>query len=124
MNRRDLFRRAGGAAVGLLAALIGIRPKAVPALEPSVVGWDDFPIPASSMCRLELINPGDGPLQFRLNGRFYVDLPGDRYKDTVDVDWAVAQEWEHLYVAECRVRPGPGQPWEKFPMKRVNERPM
>ena len=57
-------------------------------------------------------------LQVWFMDRFYVDLPVDRYKDMVDVDWAAAQEWDNLYVAECRVRPGPAQPWEKFRMKR------
>ena len=131
MNRRNLFRRAGGAAVGLLGALIGIRPKQSKALHLQEVEWGDFPIPylefppgafANTLpVTIELRNPGDEPLQFWLNNRFYVDLPEDRYKDNVCVDWVFAKEWEDRYVAQCRVCPELGQSWEVLPMKRAEE---
>ena len=98
MNRRSLLQLT----VGLVAALIGIRPK-----------------PILSRRRAKLRHRGR-----LLNckcGSWTVSTwtsPVDRYKDMVDVDWAAAQEWDNLYVAECRVRPGPAQPWEKFRMKR------
>jgi hypothetical protein len=65
-------------------------------------------------------NPSEGPLQLWVHDRFYVDLPEDRYKDTVVIDWVFAKETENGYLAKCRVCPDCGEPWEILPMKRAN----
>ena len=111
MNRRDLFRRMGGAAIGAVLAAIGIRPKKAEA----VSDWTHAP-----PYTFALHDQGNGPLRLYLTDRFYVDLP-DRYVDTVCVDYAIAKEWENSYDAECRVCPRLGDPWEVLPMKRVEE---
>lgn len=134
MNRRNLFQRAGATAIGALAALIGIRPKR--AVECSPSDWiapcckidtfvDTFPFyvyefPLALPCKITLDNTGDGPLQLWFNDRFYVDLPKERYTDSVCVDWVKAKEWDDKYTAECRVCPDFGEPWEVLPMKRVD----
>ena len=124
MNRRSLLRGAVAAGVGALAALLGIRPKAK-ALE--FDGGADFldfrpPSPDSFALipyKIALYNPGDEPLRLWFNGRFCVDLPPERYTDTVTIDWVFAKEDEDRYVANCRVRPSDDAPWEVLPMKRV-----
>ena len=144
MNRRSLFRRAGAALAGVLAAMLGIRPRAgatecpvaeeLPPLtgtktsapcDPFDIDWIPFgaftnwPIPYSVTLRN---TEGEG-LRFWLNGQFYVDLPEERYTDTVVIDWAAAEEWEEgpmagCFLAQCRVRPPDGE-WELLRMKRV-----
>ncbi len=115
MNRRSML----GAAIGVLAALVGIRPKKSFAQH---VGRLDGPMPEFQAMPHKIVqrNLDDEPLRLWYTGRFYVDLPEDRYTDSVCVDWVVAQEWGHLYVARCKVCPNLGEPWEEFPMKRAD----
>lgn len=56
-------------------------------------------------------------------GEFYVDLPKDRYTDSVQVDWIQAKEWidgpwAGRFVAQCRVRPNSDMDWELFVMDK------
>lgn len=139
MNRRNLFQRAGATTIGALAALIGIQPKKVVECSPSEVeccecdalstfstdiSFEFLDLLPSLPYKATLDKTGDGPLQLWLGDRFYVDLPEERYTDTVYVDWMVAKEAAEgegdWYVAKCRVCPDFGEPWEVLPMKRVN----
>ena len=116
MNRRDLFQRMGGAAIGAVLASVGLRPTK------AASQWTYAqPFNNSDNAPITLDNTSDsGPLRLWLNDRFYVDLPKDRYVDSVCVDYALAREWENLYDAECRVCPEFGKPWEVLPMKRID----
>lgn len=96
MNRRSLFMRVAACLASLALPII----------------------PKSN----EMDDEEDGlRLWFR---EFYVDLPKDRYIDSVEVDWAQAKEWTEgpwagRFVAQCRVRPNSSMDWELFIMKRA-----
>lgn len=71
---------------------------------------------------IKIENPDGESLRLWLNDQFYVDLPEDRYMDSVEVDWMLAKEWQDgplagRYTAQCRVRP-PGGDWELLVMER------
>lgn len=123
MNRRDLFQRVGVATIGTIATLIGIQPRKAKALGLRLSDMqDDFPVHPGALPRetIMLSNFCGEPLRLWLNRRFYVDLPENRYTDTVCVDWIFAKERKNLYVARCRVCPELGEPWEVLSMKRVD----
>ena len=98
--------------------------------EPEPIGFEDFAVCKGGKMsyhsrppwKIELHHDGEEPLQLWHDERFYVDLPKSRYLDTVYVDWSMSLEDEETgeYIAECRVCPELGEPWELFQMKRVD----
>ena len=100
MNRRILLQRVSAAALGVMVWIV-----------PHKVDTED-------------VIQETGCLQLWLGNQFYINLPKDRYTDSVDVDWVMAKEWkdgpwEGRFVAQCRVRPNPSMNWELFVMERV-----
>ncbi len=127
MNRRNLLQRAAAVVTGAIAALFGIRPAKAGGNSP----WAAFPFadvslgfPKAPPIKIMLDGgTATGPLRLWLNDRFYIDLPEERYTDTVCVDWMKGEESVDgaRYYAQCRVCPEFGEPWEILPMKRVND---
>jgi len=134
MNRRNLLAAFGAG----IAWLFGIRPKKAEAESDRecvslaacydkmfgdldvVGGFSNLPYTYT----IKVEHSEGEPLQLWLTDQFYVDLPEDRYKDSVDIDWAVAKEWVDgpwagRFVAQCRVRPNSSMDWELFLMERV-----
>jgi hypothetical protein len=105
--------------IGALAAMVGIRPKAAQQRYYENL-WDNSCITNFEMIYLvKRPNPNGEQLRLVLD-EYCVDLPEDRYTDSVDVDWAYAKDCDIPHEARCRVRPNPESPWEELPLKRVD----
>ena len=65
-----------------------------------------------------LTNETGGPLRLWFMDTFYVDLPPDRYTDTVIIDWAVVLEQDGKSLRQCRVKPTHDSQWETFEFTR------
>lgn len=106
MNRRNLFQQAGAAALGVLAAMVGIRPKKAEAEDhgprvkppPTVVG----------LTRTMEKWPDELGWRFKVTHSDGVDYWTDPlpfpFEDVAELDWFIMSS-ETTQVGEARLRP-------------------